>query len=136
MGGVDGQAPPAKIGHGCHIGAAEKPEQRTIGVDAERCPTDAVGQPRLQGPTQTDHRTAAQTLGFPADPVADGDVDTFILVIAFLVGDMGDQLLVETAPDIGQIDRLHSQNPLPQSGDFPSRGTWFQSIARPPLTPR
>ena len=111
--GVDGKSPPAKIGHGRHIGAAEKPEQRTMGVDAERCPRDAVGQPRQQGPTQTDHRAAAQTLGFPADAVVDGDVDTFILVIAFLVGDMGDQLLVDTAPDIGQIDRLHSQIPFP-----------------------
>jgi hypothetical protein len=100
IGGVDGQASPAKIRHGRHIGVAEKPEQRTIGVDAERCPTDPVGQPRQQGPAQADHRAAAQTLRFPPDPVADGDVDTFILVIALLVGNMGDQFLVDTAPDI------------------------------------
>ena len=71
-----------------------------MGVDAEHFPTDAVGQPRQQCPAQTDRRAAAQTLLLPADPVADGDVDTFILVIALLVGNMGDQFLVDAAPDI------------------------------------
>jgi len=85
VGGVDPQAAPAKIRHGCHLGAAEKPEQRTMGVDAEHFPTDAVGQPRQQCPAQTDRRPAARTLRFPADPVADGDVDTLIRVIALLV---------------------------------------------------
>ena len=113
IGGVDGQAPPAKIRHGRHLGVAEKPEQRMIGVDAERCPTDPVGQPRQQGSAQTDHRAAAQTLRFPADPVADGDVDTLIFEVALLVGHLGDQLLVDTTSDVGQIDALHGQNPLP-----------------------
>jgi hypothetical protein len=40
-------------------------------------------------------------------------VDAFIPVIALLVGNMGDQLLVDTTPDISQIDRLHGQNPFP-----------------------
>jgi hypothetical protein len=114
VGGVDRQAAPAKIRHGCHLGAAEKPEQRTMGVDAEHFPTDAVDQPRQQRPAQTDRRTAAQTLCFPADPVADGDVDTFILVIPLLVGDIGDQFLVDTTPDVGQVDGVHSEMaPLP-----------------------
>jgi hypothetical protein len=86
--GVDRRAAPAKIGHGCHICAAQKPEQRTMGVDAEHFPFDAVGQPRQQGPAQADRRAAAQTLRLPADPVADGDVDIFIGVIALLVGDI------------------------------------------------
>ena len=112
-GGVDRQAAPAKIRHGCHLGAAEKPEQRTMGVDDEHFPADAVGQPRQQGPAQTDRRAAAQTLRFPPDPVADGDVDTFILVIALLVGNIGDQFLVDTSPDIGQVDRVHRRNSPP-----------------------
>ena len=112
MGGVDRQAAPAKIRHGCHLGVAEKPEQRTIGVDTQHFPADAVGQPRQQGPTQTDRRAAAQTLRFPADPVADGDVDTLIRVIALLVGNIGDQFLVDTTPDIGQVDGVHGERPL------------------------
>ena len=52
-------------------------------------------------------RAAAQTLGFPVDPVADGDVDTFILVVALLVGHVGDQFLVDTVPCIGQVDGVH-----------------------------
>ncbi len=119
-GAVDRQAPPAQIRHGLHLGVAEKPEQRTIGAETERYPTDPVGQPRHQRSAQADHRAAAQTLRRPADPVADGDVDTLILEVALLVGNMGDQLLVDTTPDIGQIDRLHSHSP-------------FQSMARPPL---
>jgi hypothetical protein len=71
-----------------------------------------VGQPRQQSPTQTDHRAAAQTLCRPADPVADGDVDTLVLEVTFLAGDMRDQFLVEATPDIGEIDRLHGQNPF------------------------
>jgi hypothetical protein len=95
-----------------------------------------VGQPRQQGTAQTDRRAAAQTLGFPVDPVADRDVDTLILVIALLVGNIGDKFLVDTTPDIGQVDRVHGQNPLPQSGDFRSGRTRFPSMARPPLTGR
>jgi hypothetical protein len=34
------------------------------------------------------------------DPVVDGDVDTFILVITLLVGNISDQFLMDTAPDI------------------------------------
>jgi hypothetical protein len=56
VGGVDRQAAPAKICHGFHIGATEKPEQWTMGVDAEHFPTDAVVQPRQHGPAQTDRR--------------------------------------------------------------------------------
>ena len=44
---------------------------------------------------------------FQLDPVADGDVDTFILEISLLVGHVGDQFLVDTVPDIGQVDRVH-----------------------------
>ena len=91
-----------------------------MGVDAEHLPTDAVGQPRQQGPAQTDSRAAAQTLRFPADPVADGDVDIFILVIALLVGNIGDQFLVDTTADIGQVDRVH--------GDTPSFRIWCVAI--------
>ena len=112
----------------------EEPKQRTIGVDGERCPTGPVGQPRQQGPAQTDRRPAAQTLNFPANTVADGDVDTFILVIALLVGNMGDQLFVDTTPDIGQIDRLHGENPFPNLVTSVAAERMFQSMARPPLT--
>ena len=85
---------------------------------------DAVGQPRHQGPAQTDRRAAAQPLRWPADPVADGHVDAFILEVALLVGDVGDQFLVDTPPDIGEIDRLHGQHPFPIC-DFSSGGTCF-----------
>ena len=36
-------------------------------------------------------------------------MDAFILVIALLVGDMGDQFLVDTTPDIGQVDGVHGE---------------------------
>jgi hypothetical protein len=35
-------------------------------------------------------------------------VDTFILVIALLVGHIGDQFLVDTTLDIGQINGVHA----------------------------
>ena len=82
-------------------------------VDAEHFPIDSGGQPRQQDPTQTDRRAAAQTLRFPAGDVADGDVDTSIFVIALLVGNIGNQFLVNTASDIGQVDRVHGQPPFP-----------------------
>jgi len=38
-------------------------------------------------------------------------VDTFILVIALLVGHIGDQFLVDTTLDIGQINGAHAWIP-------------------------
>jgi hypothetical protein len=107
VGGVHRQAAPAKIRHRCYVGAAEKPEQRAMGVDAEHFPADAVGQPRQQGAAQADCRAAAHTLRFPADSVADGDVDAFILVVALLISNVGDQFLVVPMSDIGQVDSVH-----------------------------
>ena len=90
---------------------AEKPEQRSMGIDAEHRPTDAVGEPRQQGPAEADRRTAAHTVCLPLDSVANGDVDAFILVVALLIGDIGDQFLVIPVPDIGQVDSVHGWNP-------------------------
>ena len=53
-----------------------------------------------------------QSLRFPCDPVVDRDVDTLVRVVALLVGDIGDQLLVDTSPDKGQIDGVHGQIPF------------------------
>ena len=80
-------------------------------VDAQHVPADATRQPVQQGPAQTDGGASAQTLRVPADPVANGYMNTFILVIALLVGHIGDQFLVDAALDVGQIDGLHSQSP-------------------------
>jgi hypothetical protein len=111
VGGVDREAASAQSRHGGHLGAAEKPEQRIVGVDAEHLPTDAVSQPRQQGATQTDRGAAAQSLGFPPIPIADGDVDTLIRVLTFLVGNVGDQFLVNTTPGMGQVDNVHRKRP-------------------------
>ena len=70
-------------------------------------------EPRHQGPAQTDHRAATQPFRWPADPVADGHMDAFVFEVALLVGDVGDQFLVDTPPDVGEIDRLHGQHPFP-----------------------
>jgi hypothetical protein len=37
----------------------------------------------------------------------DGDMDVLVAEIALLVGDVRDQFLVNTAPDVRQIDRVH-----------------------------
>ncbi len=68
------------------------------------------------------------------DPVADGDVDTFVLVVALLVGNIGDEFLVDTAPDEGQVDGVHGGKSLRSSES--SMQPRLQSIARPPLTGR
>jgi hypothetical protein len=46
MGLVDRQSAPPKIVHGFHPSTPEEPKQRTMGVDGEYIPLDAVGQPR------------------------------------------------------------------------------------------
>src|SRR5277367_3310470 len=51
-------------------------------------------------------------------------MDTLVFEVALLVGHMGDQLFVQASPDVGEIDCLHSRQPLSRC----------QSIARPPLT--
>ena len=63
----------------------EEPEQRPMGVDGQHIPLDALGQPRQQGPAQTDGCATAQAFGLPPDSVADSDVDTFILEISLLI---------------------------------------------------
>jgi hypothetical protein len=68
------------------------------------------------------------------DPVANRDVDAFILVVAFLVGHVSDQLLVDPAPDIGQIDGVHAETPLVEADSMVEAGR--QSMERPPLTGR
>ena len=60
---------------------------------------------------KTDRRAAAHTLCFPADSVANGDVDTFILVVALLISDIRDQFFVVPMSDIGQVDSVHGWNP-------------------------
>jgi hypothetical protein len=72
---VDREPAPAKVIHGFHLATPEEPEQRTMGVDGQHFPPDAVVQPRRQGPAQTDGCATAQALGFPPDSVADGDMD-------------------------------------------------------------
>jgi hypothetical protein len=62
-----------------------------------------------KGPPQADRGTAAQPLRIPAASITDGDVNTLILVIALLVGNLCDQFLVDATLDIGQIDCLHGQ---------------------------
>ena len=96
---MDRQSAPAKIIHGFHLATPEEPEQRTMGVDGQHLPLDAIGQPRQQGPAQTDGCATAQALGLPPDSVADGDVDTFILEISLLIGHIRDQFLVDTTPE-------------------------------------
>src|SRR5271170_1658235 len=49
---------------------------------------------------------------------------TLVFEVALLVGHVGDQLFVQASPDVGEIDCLHSRQPLSRC----------QSIARPPLT--
>ena len=130
--GVDSQASAAKVCHRCHIRAAEKPEERAVGVDAQGFPTDVVRQPRQQGPAQSDRRSSTQALFAPANPVADGGVDPFILVVALLVSDVGDQFLVDTPP-LGEVDGMHvARSPFLNL----LRRNPLQSIARPPLTGR
>jgi hypothetical protein len=42
---VNRQSAPAKISHGFHVATPEEPEQRTMGVDGQHFPLDAIGQP-------------------------------------------------------------------------------------------
>ncbi len=66
----------------------------------------------------------AQPLCAPADAIADGDVDAFVAVVVLLIGDVGDQLLVNAPPDVSEIDRLHAESPFPvaESAANPWRG--------------
>ena len=89
--GMDSQASAAKVCHRCHIRAAEKPEERAVGVDAQGFPTDVVRQPRQQGPAQSDRRSSTQALFAPANPVADGGVERDALAV--LDADVDDDLV-------------------------------------------
>ena len=133
-GRVDRQPAPAKVVHGFHVDAAHEPEQRTMGVDDQRGPVDAAGEPRQQGPAQTDRRAAPQAFVLPADSVADGDMDVFILEITLLIGHICDQFFVDAAAHIGQVNRLHRHGSSPKLLDRALRRV--QSIAMPPLTGR
>ena len=113
VGGVDRQAAPTKILHGFHLGAAEEPEQWMIGVDAEGFPFDAVGQSRQQGPAQTDRRDGSRRRSVFQLVPSRMATWTPSSVVALLVGHIGDQFLVETPPEIGQIYRVHRSPRIP-----------------------
>jgi hypothetical protein len=38
-------------------------------------------------------------------------VDALIFEVTLLIGDIGDQLLMDATPDIGEIDRMHDESP-------------------------
>ena len=112
---VDGEPAPAKIRHGLHGAVAQEPEQWTVGVDAQHGPFKAVDQPRQYGPAESNGRRGAQARCIPAGSVAQGNVDALIFEVAFLIRHMGNQLLVNTASDIGEVDRLHGASPSSDS---------------------
>ena len=62
-----------------------------MGVDGQYSPLDAVGQPRQQGPAQTNGCTRAQAFSLPSGSIAERDVDTIILEISLLIGHIRDQ---------------------------------------------
>nr|WP_248297495.1 hypothetical protein [Streptomyces sp. S1D4-11] len=100
-----------QVGQGGQAGAGEEPEQRAGGVDLECDPGGAVGQSGQQCPAEPDGGAAAQPLLVPGAAVAQRGVDALVGVVALLVGDVGDQLLVQTPPDVGEIDRVHERVP-------------------------
>jgi hypothetical protein len=63
----------------------------------------------------------AEPLLVPLAAVAQGDVDALLGVEVLLVGDVGDEFLVQAPPDVGEIDGVHG-------------GASPQYIAMPPLT--
>jgi hypothetical protein len=52
-------------------------------------------------------------------------VDSLLLVVVLLVGNVGDQLLVDAQPDVGQVDDAHCEDSCPGLR---------QSMAIPPST--
>jgi hypothetical protein len=55
-----------------------------------------------------------------SQPIPSRDVDTFIFEVALLIGHICDQFFVNTAPDIGQVDRVHGDRLFFQFDDFRS----------------
>jgi len=51
----------------------------------------------------------AQPLLVPGAAVALRDVDALVGVVVLLVGDVGDQFLVQAPPDVGEIDCVHER---------------------------
>jgi hypothetical protein len=111
-GGSDRQAFAGQVGQGGQAGAGEEPEQRAVGVDAEGDPGDPVGQPGQHRPAEPDGGAAAHPLLVPDAAVAQRDMDALVGVVVLLVGDVGDQFLVQATPDVSEIDRVHERFPL------------------------
>ena len=121
MGGVYRQPSAGQVGQGAQAGAGEEPEQRTVGVEIECDPGDAIGQSGQQCSAEPDGGAVAQPLLVPGAAVAQRDVDALVGVVILLVGDVGDQFLVQAPPDVGEIDRVHER---------------FSLIVSPPWAPR
>ena len=80
-----------------------------MGVDIECDPGDAIGQAGQQCPAEPDGGAVAQPLLVPGAAVAQRDVDALVGVVVLLVGDVGDQFLVQAPPDVGEINRIHER---------------------------
>jgi hypothetical protein len=98
VGGVYRQPSAGQVGQGAQAGAGEEPEQRAVGVDIECNPGDAIGQSGQQCPARPDGGAVAQPLLVPGAALAQCDVDALVGVEVLLVGDVGDQFLVQARP--------------------------------------
>ena len=61
---------------------------------------------------EPDRRAPSYTRDVPTGSIPQGDVDALIFEVALLICHVGDQLLVDTAADIGQVDRVHGSGPF------------------------
>ncbi len=93
--------------------AGKQPEHRPVGVDAQNRPRDAGGQARHHRPAQADRGGPSDSFGVPGASVADGYVDALLLVVVLLVGDVGDQFLVDSQPGVGEVDGVHREDSFP-----------------------
>ena len=109
VGGVYRQPSSGQVSQGGQAWAGEEPEQRVLGVDIERDPGDAIGQSGQERSTEPDGGAVAQPLLVPGAAVAQRNVDALVGVVALLVGDVGNQFLVQAPPDVGEIDRVHER---------------------------
>jgi hypothetical protein len=90
--------------------AGEQPEQRPVGADAQNRPRDAVGHARQHCPAQPDRGSPPNPSPVPGASVAQGDVDSLLLVVVLLVGYVSDQFLVDSEPGISQVDDVHCED--------------------------
>jgi hypothetical protein len=89
------------------------PEQRVLGVDAKNDPRNGVGDGREDPAAEAYRGRPPNAAQVPGAAVSQCDLHALLGAVVLLIGDVRDELFVDSPPGNAQIDRVHGERRPP-----------------------